>query len=61
VSNAYPGLSSPEVVADPYAFHRRLRAEDPVHFDEGTASYMFIRNSAVSAAYHTPTFSDRAL
>jgi hypothetical protein len=61
MSNAYPGLTSPEVVADPDAFHRRLRAEAPVQFDEVTASYLAIRNSAVRAAYRTPTFSDQEL
>jgi hypothetical protein len=33
-------LLSDEVASDPYAFYRHLRADDPLHFDESTQSYL---------------------
>jgi pulcherriminic acid synthase len=52
-----PDLTSPEVVVDPYAFYRRLRAERPLHFDKGTGSYLITKHAAVSAGYRSPAFT----
>ncbi|CAB4952970.1 MAG: cytochrome P450 [Actinobacteria bacterium] len=54
-----PALTSPEVVSDPYAFYRRLRAERPLHFDEGTGSYLITRHAAVSAGYRSATYTTK--
>ncbi len=54
-----PQLLSDEVAADPYAFYRRLRAEDPLHFDESTQSYLITRHAAVSAGYRHPAFTTK--
>ena len=54
-----PQLLSDEVAADPYAFYRRLRAEEPLHFDESTQSYLITRHAAVSAGYRHPAFTTK--
>src|SRR4051812_16012319 len=59
MADAFPALTSPEVVADPYAFYRRLRAEAPLHFDEGTGSYLITRHATVSAGYRSPIFTTK--
>jgi cytochrome P450 len=49
-------LSRPEVRADPYPFYARLRAEDPVHYDPLTKSWLVTRYRDVMAVMH-----DRAM
>ena len=52
-------LSDPEVVRDPYPYYERLRAEDPVHFDEGIQTWLVTRHEdIVMAARNTEVFSD---
>ncbi|MFT4289126.1 cytochrome P450 [Nocardioides sp.] len=52
-----PGFLSPEVAADPDAFYRRLRAEDPVHWDDGYQGYLISKHADVGLAYRNPLFS----
>lgn len=52
-----PGFLTPEVAADPDAFYRRLRAEDPVHWDDGYQGYLISKHADVGAAYRNPLFS----
>ncbi|MET7399436.1 cytochrome P450 [Dactylosporangium sp. NPDC005572] len=52
-----PGFLSPEVAADPDAFYRRLRAEDPVHWDDGYQGYLIAKHADVGFAYRNPLFS----
>ena len=59
MSSPLPQLLSDEVAADPYAFYRRLRAEEPLHFDESTQSYLITRHAAVSAGYRHPAFTTK--
>ena len=42
-----PSLLSPDIVDDPYPFYRRLRSEDPVHWDEGMKSWLVARHEDV--------------
>src|SRR5207244_6072783 len=55
----WPAFLSPEVAADPPAFYRRLRAESPVHWDEGLRGYLLSRHADVGRAYKSPAFSTR--
>jgi len=41
---------SREFLADPYAYYRRLRESDPVHFDKARGSWVLTRYSDVAAA-----------
>jgi cytochrome P450 len=59
VTTEWPGFLSPEVAADPYAYYRRLRAESPVHWDEGLGGFLISRHADVGAAYRSPVFSTR--
>jgi pulcherriminic acid synthase len=52
-----PGFLSPEVAADPDAFYRRLRAEDPVHWDDGYNGFLIAKHADVGLAYRSPQFS----
>lgn len=52
-----PGFLSAEVAADPYAFYRRLRAESPVHWDDGYGGYLISKHADVGTAYRDPRFS----
>ncbi|UFS58322.1 cytochrome P450 [Subtercola endophyticus] len=54
-----PLLLSPEGSADPYAVYRALRADDPVHYDESTESFLITRHADVAAAYRNPVFTSR--
>jgi cytochrome P450 len=59
-----PPLSSytfadPKVMQDPYPYYERLRAEDPVHFDEGVHTWLVTRHDDIlAAARNTDVFSD---
>lgn len=53
----FPAFLSPEVETDPYAFYRRLRAESPVHWDQGLGGYLLTRHSQVADAYRSRKFS----
>jgi cytochrome P450 len=50
-------LLSPEVVADPYPYFARLRAEDPVHWDERSRAWVVTRYNDVVAAHHDERLS----
>jgi cytochrome P450 len=59
-----PPLSSytfadPKVMQDPYPYYERLRAEDPVHFDEGIQTWLVTRHDDILAvSRNTEVFSD---
>jgi cytochrome P450 len=59
VKQDLPQLLSAEVAADPYAFYRRLRAEEPLRYDRSTESYLVTRHAAVHDSYRNPVFSSR--
>jgi cytochrome P450 len=47
------------VMQNPYPYYERLRAEDPVHFDEGIRTWLVTRyEDIVAAARNTEDFSD---
>lgn len=49
----------PKVRENPYPYYERLRAEDPVHFDEGIRTWLVTRHAdIVAAAGNTEAFSD---
>jgi len=49
----------PRVMQNPYAYYARMRAEDPVHFDEGVRTWLVTRyEDIVAAARNTEAFSD---
>lgn len=54
-----PPLLSEEGSADPYAVYRVLRAEDPVHWDESTQSYLITRHADVHAGYRNRAFTSK--
>jgi cytochrome P450 len=47
-------LMLPEVRANPYPFYHRLRAEDPVHWDEAMGFWVLTRYQDIVAALHDP-------
>jgi cytochrome P450 len=52
-------LADPKVMQNPYPYYERLRAEDPVHFDEGIRTWLVTRHEdIVTAARNTEDFSD---
>lgn len=52
-------LADPKVLQNPYPYYERLRAEDPVHFDEGIRTWLVTRyEDIVTAARDTEVFSD---
>jgi cytochrome P450 len=52
-------LADPKVVQNPYSYYERLRAEDPVHFDEGIRTWLVTRHEDIIAvARDTETYSD---
>jgi cytochrome P450 len=52
-------LADPRVMQNPYPYFERLRAEDPVHFDEKMRTWLVTRHEdIVAAARDTETFSD---
>src|SRR5580693_9432235 len=49
----------PKVMQNPYPYYERLRAEDPVHFDEGIQTWLVTRHEdIVAVARNTEVFSD---
>jgi hypothetical protein len=52
-------LADPKVMQNPYPYYERLRAEDPVHFDEGIRTWLVTRHEdIVAVARNTEVFSD---
>ena len=52
-------LADPKVMQDPYPYYERLRAEDPVHFDEGIRTWLVTRHDDILAvARNTAVYSD---
>ncbi len=52
-------LADPKVMQNPYPYYARLRAEDPVHFDEGIRTWLVTRHEdIVAAARDTDVYSD---
>ena len=52
-------LADPKVMQDPYPYYERLRAEDPVHFDEGIRTWLVTRHEdIVAVARNTEVYSD---
>ena len=52
-------LADPKVMQNPYPYYERLRAEDPVHFDQGIRTWLVARHEdIVAAAGNTEVFSD---
>jgi cytochrome P450 len=52
-------LADPKLLQDPYPYYERLRAEDPVHFDEGIRTWLVTRHADIIAvARDTETYSD---
>ena len=52
-------LADPKVVQNPYPYYERLRAEDPVHFDEGIGTWLVTRHEdVVAVARDTEVYSD---
>jgi cytochrome P450 len=52
-------LADPRVMQNPYPYFERLRAEDPVHFDEKMRTWLVTRHEdIVEAARNTEVFSD---
>jgi cytochrome P450 len=53
-------LADPAVVRDPYPYFARLRADDPVHFDEGIKTWLVTRyDDLVTVARDTDTYSTK--
>jgi cytochrome P450 len=52
-------FADPRVIQDPYPYYERMRAEDPVHFDEGIKTWLVTRHDDIIAvARNTTVFSD---
>ena len=52
-------LADPKVMQNPYPYYERLRAEDPVHFDEGIRTWLVTRHEDILAvARNTEVYSD---
>ena len=52
-------LADPKVMQNPYPYYERLRAEDPVHFDEGIRTWLVTRHQdIVAVARDTEAYSD---
>lgn len=52
-------FADPKVLQDPYPYYEQLRAEDPVHFDEGIRTWLITRHDDIlAAARNTEVFSD---
>jgi cytochrome P450 len=52
-------LADPKVRQNPYPYYERMRAEDPVHFDEGIRTWLVTRHEdIVAVARNTEVYSD---
>lgn len=52
-------FADPKVMQNPYPYYERLRAEDPVHFDEGIRTWLVSRHEdIVAVARNTEVYSD---
>jgi cytochrome P450 len=52
-------FADPKVMQDPYPYYERMRAEDPVHFDEGVRTWLITRyEDLLAVARNTETYSD---
>jgi cytochrome P450 len=52
-------LADPKIMQDPYLYYERLRAEDPVHFDEGIQTWLVTRyEDIVAVARNSAVYSD---
>ena len=52
-------FADPKVMQNPYPYYERLRAEDPVHFDEGIKTWLVTRHDDIlTVARNTEVFSD---
>jgi cytochrome P450 len=57
----HPPLFQAEMLPDPYPVYRRLRSEDPVHWDPAEARWVLTRYADVAAVLRIPAASsDRA-
>jgi cytochrome P450 len=62
VTRAYEDLLDPSVNHDPYTYFARLRAEDPVHWDEKYAYWVVTRyDDIIYVARHPELFSNEYL
>jgi pulcherriminic acid synthase len=52
-----PDILSPEFAADPYPAYRVLRAHYPLHYHEGTGSWLLSRYDDVERAFRDPVFT----
>jgi cytochrome P450 len=52
-------FADPQVMQNPYPYYERLRAEDPVHFDEGIRTWLVTRHDDIlTVARNTEVYSD---
>jgi cytochrome P450 len=52
-------FADPKVMQDPYTYYARMRAEDPVHFDEGIKTWLVTRyEDIVAVARNHEAYSD---
>jgi cytochrome P450 len=52
-------FADPKVMQNPYPYYERLRAEDPVHFDEGIRTWLVTRyEDLLTVARNTEVYSD---
>jgi cytochrome P450 len=61
-SFSLPGasLSDPTIIADPHAYYKAMRTEDPVHFDEKIGMYLVSRYEDVFEVLRDPiAYSDK--
>jgi cytochrome P450 len=54
-------LLQPQYIAEPYPFYHQLRAQDPVHWDEGMQSWFLTCYSDVISVLRDPQFSTEGL
>ena len=52
-----PDILSPQFAADPYPSYRVLRQHYPLHYHEGTGSWLISRYEDVERAFRDPVFT----